>query len=167
MDFCKNALVKRNPYVQFVSVFRYAAHSIRLILAELLVVLRFYRRSRTNLLAEDAALADEWPWVRMHVLRRDRYRCLACHREGDEITLHVDAIRSLSLNVEGLITLCEPCHHASQDLRIADNNVPGFLHSLWNQLRLAYRPPFLESRLTWTTRDEERRSFVDAYAKRV
>lgn len=153
--------------MQFVSVFRHAAQSTRLIVAELLVALRFYRRSHANLLAENAALADEWPWVRMHVLRRDRYRCLACHTQGDEITLHVDVIRSLSLSVDGLITLCEPCHHAAQDLRIAGNNVPGFLHSLWSQLRLAYQPPFLESRLTWTTSDEERRSLAVPYAKRV
>jgi hypothetical protein len=167
MAFCKNALVKRNPYVQLVSAFRRAAQSTRLIVAELLVALRFYRRSHTNLLAKDAALADEWPWVRMYVLRRDRYRCLACYTQGDEITLHVNVIRSLSLNVNGLITLCEPCHHAAQDLRIAGNNAPGFLHSLWRKLRLAYQPPFLESRLIWTSRDEERRSLVDAYAKRV
>lgn len=153
--------------MQFVNVFRHAAQSIRLILAELLVALRFYRCSHANLLAEDGALAGDCPWVRMYVLRRDRYRCLACHREGDEITLHVEAVRHLSLNVEGLITLCEPCHYAAQDLRIAGNNVPGFLHSLWSQLRLAYRPPFLGSRLTWTTHDEERRSLVEPYAKRA
>jgi hypothetical protein len=122
--------------VQFVNVFRNAAQSIRLILAELLVTFRFHSRSRTSLLAGDGALAGDWPWLRMYVLRRDRYRCLACHREGDEITLHVDAIRSLSLNIEGLITLCEPCHHAAHDLRLAGNNIPGFLHSPWSQLRL-------------------------------
>ena len=92
--------------------------------------------SHANLLAGDGALAGDWPWLRMCVLRRDRYRCLACHREGDEITLQVEASRSLFLNVEGLITLCEDCHHAVQDLRIAGNNVPGFLPSLWSQLRL-------------------------------
>jgi len=119
------------------NILRHAVQSIRLILAELLVTFRFYRRSHTNLLAGDEALAAEWPWLRMYVLRRDRYRCLACHRKGDEITLHVDAIRSLSLNVKGLITLCEPCLHAAQDLRMAGNNAPGFLPSRWSRLRLA------------------------------
>lgn len=153
--------------MQFVNVFRLAAQSIRLILAELLVVLRFYRRSRTTPVAEGTARTGDWPRVRMHVLRRDRYRCVACHREGDEITLHVDAIRSLALSCGGLITLCEPCHHAAQDLRIAGNNVHGFLRSLWSQLRPAYQPPLLESRLTWTARREDGRSLVEAYAKRV
>jgi hypothetical protein len=123
--------------VQFVNIFRHAAQSIRLLHTRLLVVLRFYRRpSHTNLPAEEGALAGDWPWVRMQVLRRDRYRCLACHREGDEITLNVDAIWSLSSSVDGLITLCEPCHHAAQNLRIAGDRVPGFFHSLWSQLRL-------------------------------
>jgi hypothetical protein len=153
--------------VQLVTVFRHAAQSIRLVLAGLFVTFRFCRRSYTNLLAGDGALAGDWPWVRMYVLRRDGYRCLACHREGDEITLHVETVRRLSVNVEGLITLCEPCHHAAQDLRIAGNNVPGSLHSLRGQFRLTYQPPFLENRLTWTTRDAERRSPVEAYAKRA
>lgn len=131
-----NAHVKRNSCVQSVNVFRNAAQSIRLTLTESLVTVRFYCRSHTSLLVRDGALAGDWPWLRMYVLRRDRYRCLACYREGDEITLHVDAIRSLTLNIEGLITLCEPCYRAAHGLKIAGNNISGFRHSPRNELRL-------------------------------
>jgi hypothetical protein len=153
--------------MRFVNVFRRTAQPIRLAVSELLKVLRIYCRSRTILFAEHGAEDGDWPWLRMYVLRRDRYRCLACHRDGDEITLHVDSIRSLSLSANGLITLCAPCHRAAQALKIAGNSVPEFLDSLWDQLRLADQLAFRGNRLTWTTRIAERQSLVEAYAKRA
>lgn len=123
MNFCKNALVKRNPQMQFVKSCRQTVESIRLVVSKLFAVLRLSFRSCTTLWIEDVLPARDWPWLRMHVLRRDRYRCCRCHREGDEITLHVDSTGSLSLKAHGLITLCASCHRSAQDAKLAGNRI--------------------------------------------
>jgi hypothetical protein len=104
--------------MHFLTTFRRTVQPIRLIVSELLVMHRFHRRSRAVVSGEDEAPAGEWPWMRMHVLHRDGYRCRACHREGDEITLHVDAIGSLSLNSSEFVTLCAACHRIVQNLNV-------------------------------------------------
>ena len=64
------------------------------------------------------------------LLRRDHYRCRACAKEGDEVTLAVQPIQPESSNVEEMLTLCARCqdlverwdidrrfHHKSDRLR--------------------------------------------------
>ncbi len=58
------------------------------------------------------------PWLRMRVLRRDRYRCRACDKKGDEITLRVCPIRPLGSHVEASVTLCASCQSLLEILRL-------------------------------------------------
>jgi hypothetical protein len=60
----------------------------------------------------------DFHWLRMRVLRRDRYRCRACDRKGDEITLCVYPIRSLRSHSETMVTLCAGCQRLLENLRL-------------------------------------------------
>jgi hypothetical protein len=62
----------------------------------------------------------DFPWLRMQVLRRDHYRCRACDKKGDEITLHVYPIRPLGSQVETMVTLCASCQSLMETLKLND-----------------------------------------------
>jgi hypothetical protein len=71
-------------------------------------------------LAEGQNARRNFPWLRMHVLRRDHYRCRACDKKGDEITLHVYPIRPLGSQVETMVTLCASCQSLMETLKLND-----------------------------------------------
>jgi 5-methylcytosine-specific restriction endonuclease McrA len=48
-------------------------------------------------------------------LKRDQYRCCACNRKGDEITLHIEAIESVPADVRAFVTLCAACHQIAEN----------------------------------------------------
>lgn len=68
--------------------------------------------------AENRNARHDCHWLRMRVLRRDRYRCRACDRKGDEITLCVYPIRPLRSHVETMVTLCAGCQSLLENLRL-------------------------------------------------
>jgi hypothetical protein len=68
--------------------------------------------------AENRHARHDFHWLRMRVLRRDRYRCRACDRQGDEITLCVYPIRSLRSHAETMVTLCAGCQRLLENLRL-------------------------------------------------
>jgi Zn finger protein HypA/HybF involved in hydrogenase expression len=108
-------MLKRDSEMKVATSYRHAAQFIQLVIGELLVAHRSHLRFPLSLCEENGFQAHDWPWVRMYVLQRDRYRCRACHRRGDEITLHVDLIKPVPANVNALMTLCTSCHRTAQD----------------------------------------------------
>jgi 5-methylcytosine-specific restriction endonuclease McrA len=125
-ELLQERLREEECQMQFVKAIRHAVQPIRLVVSESLTLFRLYIRSHKVLCAQDGFPARDWPWLRMHVLRRDGYCCRACHREGDEITLHVYAVAPLSLDASGLITLCAPCHRIVQNPKSAGGRI--FVH---------------------------------------
>jgi hypothetical protein len=67
---------------------------------------------------ENQNTRHDCPWLRMRVLRRDHYRCRACEKKGDEITLRVYPIRPLGSHVETMVTLCASCQSLLETLRL-------------------------------------------------
>lgn len=126
--------------MKLVKAIRHTLQFIRFIASMLLVIVRFRCYAMIPSLAEVRARRSDWPWIRMHILRRDEYSCRVCGRKGDEITLQVYPVQSVFFIAKELITLCAGCHHATESVRITADNVPEFLHCLWNQLRPTYQP---------------------------
>ena len=73
-------------------------------------------------------------WLRLHVLRRDRYRCRCCGQKGDEVTLEVRRIQSSASNIEEMLTLCVHCRRLVEQWNIAATNSSEFLQHLRCQL---------------------------------
>jgi hypothetical protein len=67
---------------------------------------------------ENRNARHDFHWLRMRALRRDRYRCRACDKKGDEITLCVYPIRSLRSHAETMVTLCAGCQSLLENLRL-------------------------------------------------
>ncbi|HII71711.1 TPA: HNH endonuclease [Candidatus Woesearchaeota archaeon] len=62
-----------------------------------------------------------WMFVRMDVLRRDKYRCSICKKRSRKSQLDVDHIipvkvRADFFNKKNLRTLCKECHRAKTKL---------------------------------------------------
>jgi hypothetical protein len=91
-----------------------AVRSIRIVASQSVIDHRLQIRSHATSSAEDRLSAGDFPWLRMYVLKRDQYRCRACHRRGAEITLHVDWIGTLPSNVHSLMTRCASCYRIAQ-----------------------------------------------------
>jgi 5-methylcytosine-specific restriction endonuclease McrA len=102
--------------MQFATRFRYVAQEVRFLFmdgsAGGLPGSRRTGSSRTEMCS--------WSWVRMEVLRRDSYRCSACGRPGDEITLQVCRATANSGRAPVLVALCAICRKAD-DHRLLRN----------------------------------------------
>jgi hypothetical protein len=78
-------------------------------------------------------------WMRLRVLRRDRYRCRGCGEDGDEITLGLQLIHPAASNAYEMLTLCARCENLARRCNITSNDGSGFLPQLWSQLEFARR----------------------------
>jgi 5-methylcytosine-specific restriction endonuclease McrA len=105
--------------MQFAARFRYVAQEVRSLLTDCsgggLPGSRGTRSRRKEM--------RSWPWVRMEVLRRDSYSCIACGRPGDEITLQVCPAKANSERAPGLITLCAICRSPDDHRRFLHNTI--------------------------------------------
>ena len=75
-----------------------------------------------------------WSKLRIRTIRRDHYRCRACDKKGDEITLVVHRIHPDVFHATGLLTLCPLCETLARRHRITAQNIPQFLQVLWRHL---------------------------------
>lgn len=87
--------------------------------------------------------------VRQHVLKRDRFRCVVCHRGRPEVALHIDHIRPYSrgggATVDNLQVLCAP-HNLSKNNKIL-GAVPAPVWSPDEQRERAHRLATLQAQL--------------------
>ena len=87
--------------------------------------------------------------VRQHVLKRDQFRCVVCHRGRPEVALHIDHIRPYSrgggATVDNLQVLCAP-HNLSKNNKIL-GAVPAPVWSPDEQRERAQRLATLHAQL--------------------
>jgi 5-methylcytosine-specific restriction endonuclease McrA len=72
--------------------------------------------------------------MRLHVVRRDHYRCTGCRQMGDEVTLDVRRIQPAASNSEEMLTLCVHCRRPVEQWNIAASIGLEFLQHLRCQL---------------------------------
>jgi hypothetical protein len=76
---------------------------------------------------EKTDVASNLSWMRLRVLRRDRYRCRGCGEKGDEITLGLQPIHPHPSNADEILTLCARCQDFVKRWNIKGRDRSGFL----------------------------------------
>lgn len=86
--------------------------------------------------------------LRIRVLRRDRYRCRACDRKGDEITLCVYSMHPYGSDVDECLALCSGCVTIAKSVAVEAESIPELLRILWHRLHSPRSTPahFLNAR---------------------
>lgn len=148
--------------MEFFKIFRNFVQSIRFAVRWKLAICQFRCHAAAPDSAADGSTTSDWPWLRMHILRRDHYRCLSCRREGDEVTLLV-CQNPIALNNRKLITLCPRCYRIAEHAEIAGDQVAASFHSPRHQPRPAYRSAV---RFDGTV-SGAKGSLLEGYAQRV
>jgi len=75
--------------------------------------------------------------LRLHVMRRDHYRCRGCGKMGDEITLEVRRIKPDASDSNAMLTLCVHCRKLVEQGSLAATSSSEFLQHLRHQLGFA------------------------------
>lgn len=83
--------------------------------------------------------------LRIRVLRRDRYRCRACDRKGDEIALCVYGLYPYVSDADGCLALCSGCEVIARSVAVEAESIPELLRVLWHRLHESRNNPALLS----------------------
>ena len=92
------------------------------------------QQSRRPILIGRKELQSNWPRLRMRVLHRDRSRCRACDKKGDEVTLCIHLIRPDASGMDAIVTLCIKCSDLAIENRLEGDVIPHFLRHIWCHL---------------------------------
>ncbi len=87
--------------------------------------------NHSDVLAEDREDQREVSKRRYRVLRRDRYRCRGCDRDGQEVTVAVHLIHPAAKEEQEMLTLCRDCFGVVNQKKIVAARTSEFLRKLW------------------------------------
>lgn len=82
----------------------------------------------------ERAVTVESSRLRRRILRRDRYGCRGCDRDGLEVTLAVYPIHLNASHENNMLSLCRECFNLVERKNITANHAPDFLRKLWCEL---------------------------------